>query len=161
LRAEHNAVSPGERGFTLLELLVVLVILSLMLTLAPSLMAGGGAKLRVAARDLTFDLRQLRDNAIRDGITTSLTLDAAHHGYQLNPANRLRPLPQDADLTLTPGAPPLVGDPTPEIIFYPDGSSSGGTLTLEDRTVSYAVRVDWVGGQLQGTDVRSQKSGLQ
>src|SRR5262245_43351651 len=67
------------RGFTLLELLVVLTIIACVLAIVP-LVSERGAKnteMDAAARVLVADLRALRQAAIRERRETSLAVDAA------------------------------------------------------------------------------------
>lgn len=70
------------RGFTLLELLVVMVLIGVLLALAmPGLNPGPAQQARQQARELLGLIEQLRDDALTQGREYGLRFDA--HGYQL------------------------------------------------------------------------------
>ena len=66
-----------QNGFTLVELLVVLVILGLLLSLAPAAFdrALPGLQLKEAARDVAAALRQARGLAVRDNRDSVVIID--------------------------------------------------------------------------------------
>src|SRR5262249_8506430 len=68
---------PGERGLSLLELIVVLAILSLVLVAVAPLVTQGhrGAMIDVAARDVALALRETRAAAIYGNRGVTFTLD--------------------------------------------------------------------------------------
>ena len=70
-----------QRGFTLLEILVALVIGVLLVALVPPLLSGmsGATELRSAARQLAAGLRSARNEAITRQREAVLTLDLAQH----------------------------------------------------------------------------------
>jgi general secretion pathway protein H len=138
-----------KRGFTLIELLVVLAIIGLMLTAVPNFVAGSpGVRLRAAAADLVATLRLLHDAAIRRQITTGFVLDPAARTYRLSTAGGTRALPA---VVTGVGVTPVAirpGERTAQILFYADGSASGGTIRLRHGDLSTSVRVDWLTGRV-------------
>jgi len=71
-----NRFRNGERGFTLLEMLVVLVILSLMTAILVPMAAARirQARLRAAVNQLTLDLRAARWTAVAGGDSVEMEL---------------------------------------------------------------------------------------
>jgi len=136
---------PGERGFSLLELIVVLAILSLVLVaLAPLVNPWhSGAMIDVAARDLALALRETRAAAIYGNRGTTFTLDGAAGEYWSDTAPARRTLP--GRITATFAGQAQLG----QIQFFPDGGASGATIVLRDAYRSAAIRVDALSGRAQ------------
>jgi general secretion pathway protein H len=134
-------------GFTLLELLVVLTIFSLVTTVtAISARRPSNTETRVAALELAADLRALRDVAVTRQVITSLAMDEILGGQAAIADGRYRRWPAEMVVTLARGRPPLVGEINDRIVFFPDGSSTGGTITLALGTSIYAIQVRWIDG---------------
>jgi general secretion pathway protein H len=110
----------NESGFTLLEMLIVILVMSLIM----GMMAAYGPQkshwleTRGAAQDLAAAMAQARGQAIATGLPVTLS-----------------PPKTPAWLTETATGP---------IIFEPDGSATGGTITLEDQGRRIAVTADWL-----------------
>lgn len=122
--------SSDTAGFTLLEVLVVVAILSVLAIVAlPRLQLGRGPRFRATIHALAVDLRLQRDVAIRRGSPTTVTATAT--GYLLQPAGRARALPSGMTLEIADTMPMLLPRASAGVIFYPDGSSTGGTLSLD------------------------------
>jgi general secretion pathway protein H len=141
------------RGFTLIELLVVLAIIGLMLMAVPKLVAGmPSVQLRAAADDIVATLRQLHDTAIRRRTTTRLVLDPAIRTYRLSTDAGTRVLPSVVTrvdfVTVAVG----LGQSPANILFYADGSASGGTIRLGHGNLSESIWVDWLTGRVGRND---------
>jgi general secretion pathway protein H len=138
-------------GFTLIEMLVVLVILGLTIAL---IVARGPARstgfdMRASAGDIAQQLRLARSEAIATDRITRFTLDPADRRYETNGvAGPLLP-PELARTmtTVTGGAPRPLG----AITFAPDGSSSGGRVVLRAGANAVTVLVDWLTGRVSIT----------
>ena len=75
---------PGTRGFTLLELVVVLVILAMIAAVViPRLPMPGDAELERTARRLAATIRYLNDRAITSASVYRLQLLFAENGYRV------------------------------------------------------------------------------
>jgi prepilin-type N-terminal cleavage/methylation domain-containing protein len=137
---------PGERGLSLLELIVVLAILSLVLVAVAPLVNPWhrGTMIDVAARDLALALRETRAAAIYGNKGTSFTLDGGAGQYWSDAAPARRTLPARITATFAAGQAQLG-----QIQFFPDGGASGGTIVLRDAHRSAAVRVDALSGRVK------------
>lgn len=143
-----------SRGFTLIELLVVMAILGLMLATVPPMFSGSlsVATLRGAARQVAAGLRETRSVAITGNREAVLSLDLAAHRYTVGGEQRPRSLPSDIEISLYNAAAEKIGDGEAGIRFFPDGSSTGGSITLADDGRRYEIVVDWLTGKVSIVD---------
>ncbi len=137
-----------QRGFTLLELLVVLVIGVLFVSLVPPLLSGlsGATELRSAARQLAAGLRNARNQAITRQQEAVLTLDLAQRRFGVTGDPREIALPDGLALRLYTAQSELLDGTTGSIRFFPDGSSTGGHIAVSSPKLTYQVNVDWLTG---------------
>ena len=136
-------------GFTLIELLVVLLIVGVVLSLAPAgfhrVMPGLQAK--SAAREAAAVFREARSLAIRDNREAAVIVDTEAKAYQLTTAGRIHRLDEGLAVSLVAAASEQLDDSTARIRFFPDGSSTGGRLTLSRNERTYHIVVDWLTGR--------------
>ena len=138
----------GQHGFTLLEILIVLVIGVLLVALVPPLLSGmsGAAELRGAARQLAAGLRNARNEAITRQQEAVLTLDLERRRFGVTGDPREIALPESVALKLYTAQSELLDSATGGIRFFPDGSSTGGAITVSGPKLAYRVNVDWLTG---------------
>ncbi len=138
----------GQHGFTLLEILIVLVIGVLLVALVPPLLSGmsGATELRGAARQLAAGLRNARNEAVVRQQEAVLTLDLERHRFGVTGDPREIALPESVALKLYTAQSELLDSATGGIRFFPDGSSTGGSITVSGPKLAYRVNVDWLTG---------------
>jgi general secretion pathway protein H len=139
----------GDEGFTLIEVLVVLVVLSLTAAL---LVGRGPARspaldLRAAAGQVAQGLRLARSQAIAQNRTVGFALDVASGGYRVGDGPP-RALPTGLSLSMTAIAGNTAAGRVGAINFLPDGSSSGGRVGLSAGARRVWVGVDWLTGRV-------------
>lgn len=143
--------SRGAAGFTLIELLVVMLVMGVLLSLAPAafhrVMPGLG--LQAAAREVAATLREARGLAIRDNREAAVVVDTEAKAYGLDGAEGLQALDSAFGVTLVAAASEQVDDAAARIRFFPDGTSTGGRVTLERNERTYHVVVDWLTGKVE------------
>jgi general secretion pathway protein H len=126
--------SEREAGTTLLELLVVMGLMVLLATIAfPALeRALDLFQLRETAGVVEANLRLVRSDAVRSGqsITFTVSSDGKSYGWSEGEA---RQLPRGIDVSLSRGQ---------TIVFYGDGSSSGGELVTSTNGRRISIDVD-------------------
>jgi general secretion pathway protein H len=127
IRGSRATQTLANGGFTLLEMLVVIAIMGLIL----AALAGYGPpksrwlETRAAARSVADAMLAARGAAMTTGQDVAL---------------RLPPAPDWLAETLEA--------PGPAILFHPDGSSTGGTVVLDDAGRRMAVTADWLTGRV-------------
>ncbi len=141
-------------GFTLLELLVVLGVMALVYAIAlPKIGAGSpGVELKGAARQLAAGLRRARSQAVTQKQEAALTVDVEQHRFTLSGDARSYRLAPKLDISLFTAQSELLREKVGAIRFYPDGSSTGGRITVGLGDNKFHVNVDWLTGQIAVLD---------
>jgi general secretion pathway protein H len=136
-----------ERGFTLLELLVVLAIIGFVVALVPGfvLRSQPGLDVDVAARAIADGLRRTRSEAVLRNRPQVFALDVEARLFRAADGTPVR-IGDDIALTFRTARSQLLGDAVGQIRFFPDGSSTGGLIGLAQGGVHAAVRSDWLTG---------------
>ena len=139
-----------QGGFTIIELLVVMVIMALAYTLASPMISSGvsGAELKASARQIAAGLRKARSDAISRRQESVLTLDLATRQFQLTGDARVYRLPPSVAVKVFTAQSELVGGSAGAIRFFPDGGSTGGRITLSANARNYDVDINWLTGQV-------------
>jgi general secretion pathway protein H len=147
--------SPSQSGFTLVEMFVVLAILGFALALVVGYRSpvGSGLDLRGSAAALAAGLRMARSEAILNNRAVVFDLDPAGHRFRSG-SRPVQQLPQSLAIELlTISGERRKGD-TGDIRFHPDGSSSGGRISIEERGHRMMIGVDWLTGRVSIADAR-------
>jgi len=139
----------GERGFTLLELLVVLVIAGLLLAVVPPAAGRGSdrARLRGAAQELAGSLALARSEAILTNADAAFALDLGSRRFGIAGQALEGRLDSDLRIAMTTAASSVAGAGQGLIRFHPNGGSAGGELRIANRAGAIVVRVDWMTGR--------------
>jgi len=141
-----------EAGYTLTELLVALAIISLLAVMIPVgyRAAIPGAQLshtRTQALSLLREARTLaRGSSENVGVELSdgrLALDAEDQSVSWGENVAVTYLPAFAPDGLE------TDEAAEEILFFPDGSSTGGVLTFENGAASRSITIHWLFGDVQ------------
>ncbi|MGK9235086.1 GspH/FimT family protein [Inquilinus limosus] len=139
------------RGFTLLELLVVLVVLATAAALVPPILARGSAQasLKRTVATLASELRQARSDAIlRDG-PQGVVIDPIGRSFGPLGAPLRHRIGDGIAVDVTSAAIAADRDGRPGIRFLPDGRSTGGTVRLAGQGRTYRVEVNWLTGRVR------------
>ena len=143
----------SNRGFTLLELLVVITIMALVIGVTSARYSGSNpaVKLKAESRQLVSHLRHTRVRALSESRILSVSIVDGGQAYQVDPGAKIVSLSAPIVMTLHPltHGPKFSAD---SISFYPDGSSSGGSVTLSttagESTSNEKVDVNWITGEV-------------
>jgi general secretion pathway protein H len=148
------AADAGTRGFTLLELLIALAIAALlfMFVVPAGSHQRDHAELANAARAVAAGLRVTRLQAINAGRPAVFAVDIDRALYQAAGAGR-EALPRGVQLALVTQRNETRGSTVGDIRFFPDGSSTGGAVTLSRGSDRFEVLVNWLTG---GVSVHEQ-----
>jgi general secretion pathway protein H len=148
MRNKNFAYISRERGFTLVEVMVVMVIIALIMGLVATSMSSSisSAQARAASRNLVASLRYTRARAIIDKKEQVFKVDIENRSYKA-PGREEFTLPEGVDITITTARSEVTSEAVSGIRFFPDGGSTGGhiELTINDR--EYRVNVAWLTGE--------------
>jgi general secretion pathway protein H len=137
-------------GFTLLEVIVVLTIGAIIYAVILSGPFGkaSAADLKAAARSLASGLRTAQTTAMATRRDALLTLDMESREYLSTGEEQTHRLPGNIDIQLYTAQTEVTSDKRGSIRFYPDGSSTGGRITVASGERKYLVNVDWLTGRV-------------
>ena len=143
-----------QRGFSLLELLVVVTLMGLAYVLLPKMIFSGvsGAELRSNVRAVASGLRLTRDTAINTRREAVLTIDLDNRAFTVQNDTRTHKLHEQLDVKLYTSQADRISERVGTIRFYPDGSSNGGRVTVGAGGRAFAVDVDWLTGHVTIND---------
>jgi general secretion pathway protein H len=139
-----------SRGFTLIEVVAVLILIAVVSSAAVFSLGRNmdGAKIRAATRDLTAALRYTRGQAIVKHEQRALEIDVDARTYQA-PGRPVVELPKGLDMKLLTAASEQSSDSKASIRFFPDGSSSGGRVTLLRKSYEWRIEIAWLTGEVR------------
>jgi general secretion pathway protein H len=134
-------------GFTLVELLVVLVIISLVLAMVGTSISRNisSAEMRSAVGKIAASLRSTRTQAILTKSEQVFLIDTEALTYKAG-AHEVEELPEGIKLELNTARSELTSESAGGIRFYPDGGSTGGNVKIEANGRIYRVNVAWLTG---------------
>jgi general secretion pathway protein H len=148
-----RAVLSGQRswnvdrgaGFTLIEVVAVMLIISLVASLAVTMMPGTGrAGLKALTLQTASLLRRERLGAMLTGRDREVSLDGERR-VLVGDGGDMVALPRDVVLDIL-GVDALWSGRQAVVRFHPDGASTGAVLKLSREKAEYEIRVNWYTG---------------
>ncbi len=140
--ATREKKQAGDRGFTLLELIIVIFLIALIFGISAvffvnSLPAG---KFNAAVRDLASSIRHARSLAQINGTDQAVTIDLDAGKYGIT-GREMKPLPHGVRLKVLDPFSEEVAEGQYAFHFGPSGSSDGGSIVLwnDKKTVSIVI----------------------
>jgi len=138
------------KGFSLLEILLVLVVLAVAASLIlPALIQPTGTQLRTAAGSFAAGLRQARNDAVSTHRDVRFTVHLDVKEFVVGTSTRRRRVPAQIELSVFTARSEVIEGRSASIRFFPDGTSTGGRVTLSAGERRYHVDVDWMTGQVR------------
>ena len=145
-----SAVGSDSSGFTLLELVLVLLLLGLSsLIVIPNIERGlQDREVKSSALALAAVARELRSRALYDGIPKELILNLSQNSYRIERDREVN-LPPDVKFGEVAGGEMIDGGAR-QFLFFPNGSSHGGEIALLGGAHSfrYSIRLEPLTGRI-------------
>ena len=136
----------AAQGFTLIEMLAVIVLIAIAAAVtAVSLHGRSRGDLQAAAQRVAAGLRDTRTRAMATGKPQWFSVDLRAHAYSI-PGREPRALPAAVTVHVESAAEVAAQPGVARIGYFPDGSSSGGNITLTEARRDARVDVDWLTG---------------
>jgi len=148
LSNKENPPYPLESGVTLLEMIVVLVIISISLIIvAPNFKSSNiNAASQYKIKEIMTLMSDTRNQAIRKNKEFVFFIDVENKQYWSSSALPKKNILTDFEVKVLAAETEYLNEMTGGIRFYPDGSSTGGTISLNRNNESHHINVDWLTG---------------
>jgi general secretion pathway protein H len=138
-----------ERGFTLVELLVVLAIAAALLAVAPMALQRyrESTDYRDTLRTIAAGLAEARNAAISGGRVVAFSVDLVGRQYGVDGSPK-RDLPEHVVVRATVADTDLVNN-VARIRFFPGGNATGGSIeVIRPSGTGARLRTDWLDGRV-------------
>ncbi|MFK2878323.1 GspH/FimT family pseudopilin [Rhodanobacter hydrolyticus] len=148
----------GQYGFTLLEMLVVILLIGIAAAAVSVSVTQGlaSARINAASGEIAAALRATRAQAIVQGKQQYFDVDLRNDTYSDAKRKDVR-LPAGLKLSITSALEDRPNDYTGRIRFFPDGSSTGGHIILTSGRRQWRINVSWLTGQVAVVDQVAQR----
>lgn len=159
---------PGQRGFSLIELVIVLALVGLSISLVtPSFSRFYDAvEIKAAAKKIAGVLRYTRAEAVQKGVVYQVLLDTEGRELRVEAVEtaqnkdlerfeekvvkRKVPLPEGIQVKDVQIASGQESSPLPAVEFYPTGGSNGASFLVEKRNQkAYRIKVHLITGLVE------------
>jgi general secretion pathway protein H len=143
----NSGATSAQAGFVLLELLAVMLILALAITAGATALSHRrpSATPSQMAERIQAGMLQARAEAMRTGTDIAVTIDLASRRVLYLPGATPLAVPETMHVRLRTGA-ELASGQRAQLVFRPDGSSSGGELWFEQAGREAGLEVNWMTG---------------
>jgi general secretion pathway protein H len=132
-------------GFSLIEVMAVMLIIALVASLAITILPGTGrAKLKALALNTAALLRRERIGAILTGHDRQVSLDGERRAL-IGDGGDVVVIPRDVVLEVL-GVDAVWSGRLAIVRYRPDGASTGAVLRLSRERATYEIRVNWYTG---------------
>jgi general secretion pathway protein H len=132
-------------GFTLIEVVAVMLIIALVASLAVTMMSGTGrGQLNALTLEIAALLRRERLGAVMTGRQRQVSVDGERRILVGDDGNVVA-IPRDVALDIL-GIDASWSGRRAVVRFLPDGGSTGAVLKLSREEAQYEIRVNWLTG---------------
>ena len=137
-------------GFSLLEVMLVMLLIAAMSVLAAAAVTGGfaGMRVRAEAKEIAAQLRYTRAQAISTGQSQKFLIDPAAHTWRA-PNDRAGTIDKKFGITFTGAREVKPANGIGGIVFFSDGASTGGRVQLSEKNAAWNIDVAWLTGEVK------------
>ena len=138
----------SARGFSLIELLVVLVVIGFSLSVVGPRIGHSldASRLKASVRALSGTARQARLLARSEQREVTLTIDVFEHTYQIDGQRKRSIRPASTKVSVTGADSERLSENQIGIRFFADGSATGGLIELSLNEQLFSIEIDWLTG---------------
>jgi len=142
--------SARRAGFSLVEVIVVMLILALVASVVAVNVTGSlkSTRIRAVSRDLVAAMKYTRGQAIAKGKAQHISFNLEDKSYQA-PGKKVVKIPEDMEFGVYTADSEIVDDDHAGIRFFSDGSSTGGRVTLRYKGREWRINVNWLTGEIR------------
>lgn len=141
--------SGNSKGFTLLEVLIVLILAGFLMGVVATSLSEGPV-LRKSSREVAASLRHARALAImrQQSSLWKMNIQEKRFWIEGGAGNDSRNLAGSVVAKINTTTSEVDSAQQGGIRFYPDGSSTGGSVELTYNQQTYKINVEWVTGRV-------------
>jgi general secretion pathway protein H len=141
----RTRITDRRAGFTLIEVVAVMLIIALVASLAVAMMPGTGrGRLKALTLETAALLRRERLGAVLTGRDRQVSIDGERR-VLVGDGGDVVAIPRDVVLDIL-GVDALWSGRQAVVRFNPDGASTGAVLKLSREKAEYEIRVNWYTG---------------
>jgi general secretion pathway protein H len=145
LPSPRTPAADRRAGFSLIEVVAVMLIIALVASLAVTMMPGTGrGGLKALALETAALLRRERLGAVMQGRERQVSVDGEQR-VLVGDGGGVVAVPRDVVLDIL-GIDGLWSGRQAVVRFHPDGASTGAVLKLSREKAEYEIRVNWYTG---------------
>jgi len=161
-------IGARSRGFTLIEMIIVMVIISLLAMLVTPRLAKTLQHLEVrgAAKKISAILRYCRSESVNksriysvsfDTVSRLLSVQSTEENDEKSTVERSYALPEEVQVEKIEPGKTLLESSLPTFEFYPNGGSNGGTaLVRRVESRAYLILIDPLTGTVKVEEAKQQ-----
>ena len=132
---------------------MIVVIAMAAAVVAPNIGSGNQtASLNATAREIASALRFARGHALTHRKEAVFLVNLEENSYQLTDKKKVFKMTKDIAVILDIAQSQIIDEDHGGIRFFPDGSSTGGRITLELGENKRQIDVNWLTGQVEIDD---------
>ena len=144
-----NHCPQKQTGFTLIEVIVVMVMIAVLGGMVASSMTDGlrKAKIRAVSKNLVSAMRYTRGQAVVKHEQKTITFNVEDKTYQA-PRKKVVHIPDEIDINVYTADSEVADETIGSIRFFSDGSSTGGWVKLTHKNKIWKINVNWLTGEI-------------
>ncbi len=127
-------------------MLVALTIVSVLVASISFFITERRPTLKGSSVKIAQQLRLAQQRAMRNQRPFRVEVNLAENSFQL--VDETLMLPEDVAVTVRTAEDELIDRETVGMTFFPDASSSGGTILLESERESFEISIFWITGKI-------------
>ena len=138
-----------QTGFTLIEVIVVMVMIAVLGGMVASSMTDSlrKAKIRAVSKNLVSAMRYTRGQAVVKHEQKTITFNVEDKTYQA-PRKKVVHIPDEIDINVYTADSEVADETIGSIRFFSDGSSTGGWVKLTHKNKIWKINVNWLTGEI-------------
>lgn len=136
----------ADKGFTLVELLTSIVIMSMLMLIAIPMFRGDMTKdVNMVASNVASHLRYARSKSIASAKIVTVDIDFDNRTVTVSGTKKVVRIPKEIEARLILDQAAFTSN-SASLQFYPNGASSGGIIELHDERKKVSVTTSWLHG---------------
>ncbi len=144
-----NRFPNKQIGFTLIEVIVVMVMIAVLAGMVASGMTDSlrKSKIRAVSKNLVSAMRYTRGQAVVKHEQKTISFNVEDKTYQA-PRKKVVHIPDEIDINVYTADSEVADETRGSIRFFSDGSSTGGWVKLTHKNKIWKINVNWLTGEI-------------